>query len=231
MTECIAPSAIQDQDLLAYVEGEASDAVAEHVRACAYCARRAAALAELDGWLSATVYRASCPSADDLLRWQMHLLPGDAELVVAAHVRECAQCQRDLEELTAQDKAASALLRKLQSARRWLEALPVLPRPGLALVRGAGAAQRRYQVDDLQVVVGVQSGRTGDRLMGRFYPPAGERDQVAGIEVWLVQDGQLWSSTTDEQGRFSFEQVTEGTGDLGFNWHGEAVLIRDIELP
>ena len=50
---CIAPQEIQEGDLLAYIEGEASSAVVRHVAHCAACAQEVQSLREVDVLFSA----------------------------------------------------------------------------------------------------------------------------------------------------------------------------------
>jgi hypothetical protein len=232
MTDCINPTEIQEGDLLAYAEGEASPAVQDHVQRCAHCAERAAVYSRLDQWLLAESYRTSCPTPDTLARWQLHLLPADEELSVAAHVRACPHCTHELEELAVVDNdLRSALLDLLPGVSRWLEATLVTAPPRPAGQRGVSAPQQRYRAGDLDVFVGSQMEAGGRRLIGRLRPLADQRVDAVGVEVWLVQGGQaLGSRFTDDLGHFVFPTVAPGQYDLGFDWQGQAVLIRGVEV-
>lgn len=232
MTECINPSEIQEGDLLAYAEGQASAGVQDHVRRCAYCAERAALYERLDRRLRSGLYRTSCPPSDVLARWQLHLLPTDEELQVAAHVRACSHCTRELGELAAvDDDLLSVLLERMRGVSRWMEATLVTTAPRPVGLRGVAAPQRRYQVGDLDIFVGSQMRLEGRRLMGRLRPLTGEEARVTGVEVWLAQEGRvLQSSLTDDRGHFVFSDISPGQYDLGFAWQGEAILIRDVEV-
>lgn len=232
MTECINPTEIQEGDLLAYAEAQADAEGQDHVRRCAHCAERAVVYSHLDQWLQAGLYRAVCPSPDVLARWQLCLLPADEELPVAAHVRICPHCTRELKELAAaDDDLLSVLLERLRGVGRWVEATLVTAAPQPVGLRGVPAPQRRYRAGALEVFVGSQMGRGSRRLMGRLWPSADRRAQVAGVEVWLVQGGQILSScSTDDRGHFVFPTVAPGRYDLGLGWQGGAVLIRGVEV-
>ncbi len=232
MAECVNPTEIQEGDVLAYVAGQAGADVQDHVRRCAYCAERAAVYGRLDRWLLAGLYRASCPSPGVLARWQFHLLPAGEELRVAVHVRACPHCARELEELAAaDDDLLSVLLERLRGVSRWLEATLVTAAPRPVGLRGVHAPQRRYRAGDLEVFVGPQIGAGGRRLMGRLRPPAHRRAQAAGVEVWLIQEGQVLDSrSTDDRGYFVFPALAPGQYDLGLGWQGQAVLIRRVEV-
>ena len=232
MTECINPTEIREGDLLAYIEGQASAEVQDHVQHCAYCTERAALYDHLDRRLRIGLYRTSCPPSDVLVGWQLHLLPTSQELQVAAHVRTCTHCIRELEELAAlDDDLLSVLLARLQGVSHWLEATLVATTSQPVELRGVAVPQRRYQADDLDIFVGSQMRPEGRRLMGRLRSSAEGETQVAGIEVWLVQEGRvLQSSFTDDRGHFVFSDIPPGQYDLGLAWQGEGVLIRDVEV-
>jgi hypothetical protein len=232
MTECINPTEIQEGDLLAYAEGQASAEVQDHVRRCTHCAERAALYERLDLRLRTGLYRTSCPPSDVLARWQIHLLPTDEELQVAAHVRACPHCIRELKELAAvDDDLPSILLERLQGVSRWLEAtLVATPHRPLEL-RGVAVPQRRYQAGDLDIFIGSQMRPEGRRLMGRLRFFTERKTQVTGVEVWLLREGRaLESSLTGDRGHFVFTDIPPGQYDLGFAWQGEAILIRDVEV-
>ena len=232
MAECINPTEIQEGDLLAYTEGEASSAVQDHVQRCVHCAERAAAYGRLDRWLLAGLYRVSCPAPDILAQWQLHLLPAGEELRVAAHVRACPPCTHELEDLAAvDDDLLSLLLDRLRGVSHWLEATLVTAAPRPVGLRGVPTPQWRYRAGDLEVFVGSQMGSGGRRLIGRLRPPADQRARAVGVEVWLLQGGRaLGSRSTDDLGHFVFPAVAPGQYDLGFGWQGQAVLVRGVEV-
>jgi hypothetical protein len=202
----------------------------------------------MDRLLRAGLYRTSCPPPDVLSRWQFHLLPADEELQVAAHVRGCPHCTRELGELDAvDDDLLSVLLERLQGVSRWLEATLVATTDpkgfwigleqsaplGSEMVRsrGAPATQQRYITQDLDIFVGSQIGTGGRRLMGRLRPPTDTQTAVESIEVWLVHEGQVLSShLTDARGYFVFVALSPGRYDLGFGWQEQAVMIRGVEV-
>ena len=222
-TQCINPSEIREGDLLAYTEGEADPQVADHIRRCAHCAALATRYAQTDRALRWGLYRATCPSADELGRWQLHILPPDEELRVAAHVRSCPRCQRECMELeAADDRTMSVLLDLLKAATRWLIPTRVAAPQS---VRGGLPPQQRYQTEGLDVFVGPMLVGDQRQLRGRLRPP------TPGVTIWLVRDDQPpRSQTTDDAGYFVFPNVAPGHYDLGFGWQGQAVILRAVEV-
>jgi anti-sigma factor RsiW len=93
---CIDPAAIREGDLMAYVDGIAEKAVAQHIRRCPACARAAQELAVLQSALTINLYRHSCPDPDLLLAHRQGELEGGEELALAQHLRQCPHCAREL---------------------------------------------------------------------------------------------------------------------------------------
>jgi hypothetical protein len=67
---------VTDAELLAHIEGEADDALAERIRQSASLTQRARQLERESRWLAANLFRQSCPDADALGDYHVGLLPG-----------------------------------------------------------------------------------------------------------------------------------------------------------
>jgi anti-sigma factor RsiW len=99
--ECIAPDEITDEQLIAYIDGEADSATREHVCRCPYCAKRAHDYDLDQQALRALLYRADCPDAQTLGEYYLGvglLSPAD-RAVIEAHLQECSLCAGDLAKL------------------------------------------------------------------------------------------------------------------------------------
>ncbi|MBN1177672.1 MAG: zf-HC2 domain-containing protein [Anaerolineae bacterium] len=220
---CIDPSEIREGDLAAYADGEADERVRRHVRRCAHCAALVARYAHTDHTLRAGLYRAACPPAETLARWQLHILSPEEELRVAAHVRACPHCQRECMELEAAgDSAMSLLLDHLKDVTSWLVASrTAAPQP----VRGGVPPQQRYRTAELDIFVGTIVVQTQRQLRGRIRPP------IPGATVWLMPpDAPPRNCQTDITGYFIFPDVPPGKYSLGFAWQGRAVFLRDVDV-
>ncbi len=233
MIECIKPDEIEEGDLLAYADGEANAAVQAHVRRCAYCTNQVAIYSNLERRLLIGLYRTNCPDPDTLAHWQLHLLPANEELRVAAHTRICLHCSRELAELNVVDDGLlTSLLAQLPDVMGWIEAKLMVTTPQAAgLRRSFPTNQKRYYIDNLDIFVGAQPIGKERRLVGRLHPTSDSQNQVNNLPVWLAQKGEvLADQTTDKQGRFIFTNVSSGQYDLGFGWQGKAIIIRDVEV-
>jgi anti-sigma factor RsiW len=234
MTKCIEPSQIKEGDLMAYVEGEADGRVRDHVGRCPACAGKVAQLRRTNQALLTLMYRASCPLSEVLGQYQLDLLSPDERLKVAAHVRTCPHCSRELDELrTRKDDLTHAVLQVIQGAVRVVEAALVTP-PRLRPVgvRGRGrearAEQRAFHGAGLDVLVGFQPVATHKRE-GTLVGAVVQAEAVAGGRAWLFQEGEKPTfSLVDELGTFTFEEIRPGEYDLALEVGDEALLMREV---
>lgn len=199
---------LRDGDLLAYLEGEASPAVARHVAGCARCRAELAGLRAADALLAAALDRAACPAPEALLRYQAGLLDPAEARGVAAHLAGCADCVAELA-LLADPPAPSLADRLARAGARLIRAvLQPAPAPALAL-RGAQARRATYSAGDHQVILAVAPGRPGSgrhQVEGQLLSPAGP---VAG-EARLLRDDRELVAELDELGFFAFDELAAG---------------------
>lgn len=94
---CSLPPALDDVDLLAAIDDEAGTEVQAHLRACPACAARAREFAELQGMLRRRLFRAFCPTSDELAAFQQGMLEGGRQHDVRQHTAGCPHCRREME--------------------------------------------------------------------------------------------------------------------------------------
>lgn len=98
---CVDPGAVQDWELEAYADGDASTHVVEHLRRCAACRFRLAENLAVDGYLQRALYRFDCPSVDLLRDYHWGYLPIEQQKQIRDHLDRCPRCAAELEELRA----------------------------------------------------------------------------------------------------------------------------------
>ncbi len=231
MTKCIDPQELHEGDLMAFSEGTADEAVAEHVARCPYCASQVQAYRRMNQALSAGLYRRSCPAPERLTLYQMNLLPPKEKLLMSRHVRSCKHCQLDLETLAGKGEGASILERVRRSIDVVEAALTPLPRRASGL-RGTAPALLRYESAEITIDLSVQPGHTrGERtLIGRVIDKEESPHRTTGEEVWLVTSEEGWVTPIDADGTFTFENVLPGTYVLAVNQGGNVVVAKDITM-
>lgn len=232
--ECISPPELDDQTLLAFIDGQAPAAVTEHVRQCAHCRERARRLARLLGRLTTLFYRFECPTPAELGEYHLELLPAAQTAAIERHLADCLHCRREVAQLegylTHLEPAAQPEPGRLQEtvehARVWLARLvgggaasgPVGPfalSPAFAGLRGKDAeAPLVYQAQDAQVIIEVKE----DAESLNHYALLGliiGMDEPAGLDARLLHGGQQAAATeVDELGNFVLTSLVAGEYDL-----------------
>lgn len=100
MTEvCQYPPPLTEDDLSALIDGEEDDQLKDHVRRCPYCAARLEQAGQIEGDLSMTLYRGTCPDSFTLGQYQMDMLEDpEQRATIAGHLDHCPHCRQDLKE-------------------------------------------------------------------------------------------------------------------------------------
>lgn len=237
MTRCIDPTAIEEGDLMAYLEGEADQRVREHVERCPACQAEVQRLRETSQALVTLMYRADCPAPEILAQYHMDLLSSSEQLEVAAHVRRCRHCAHELEEFAAEEARGDGLTRMalsvLQGVVQTIEATMVpRGRQCPAGVRGVedGPSAFHFSSDEVDVVIGLQPpvpGAGTRTLLGAVV----QAKAVSGGRAWLFRTGEEpVASPVDRLGTFTFEALPSGTYDLALEVGRKALLMRDVEV-
>jgi hypothetical protein len=240
---CVSPEEIQDGDLLAFVEGEASPAVRAHLARCLYCAQEAAALQQVDALFAVAHYRADCPATEQLLGYQAGLLSPAENRRVKGHVKDCRDCQADLAELAGEpapsmlNRLATAVSQSLQEAgKQLIEAvlLPDQPRPMLAL-RGESQQHAIYQAGPYQLILAKAPPIAGENLWqleGQLGIAEGPPAATWTGQVSLLREGQpVAGDVVDELGYFALANIRPGIYDLSLELNASILLIPAITIP
>jgi hypothetical protein len=181
---CIQGHALDDLELIAAIDGEASSEVMAHLRACHACAERAQHFAGLQGLLRRRLFRMFCPSTDDLVAFHHGMPPGEQHTSIAAHVADCPHCYRELsvlkqiaadalagrappmlgfEHAHSHDGARELSVEEALAGPRQVIAAPPHGRSpsrqqnGSSVAHGSHeVAQYAYQAENLQITIDVQ---------------------------------------------------------------------------
>jgi anti-sigma factor RsiW len=236
--ECIAPGQVLPEDLLAYLDGEAGAAVADHIARCAACAEQVAAYASLGRALRARMFRADCPAAQVLGDLAAGLLSPEETTLVRAHLALCPHCAGELAQLEAalrDDLQAAALPRPGGLARivaRLLE--PSGQAAAFAGVRGAGDAPRVYEADGLTISLTTEAEGSGPArrwlLLALLIDEVGDAP-VAGATLRLLHAGSVAAeATVDELGTATFEGLVAGEYDLELTLGDRLIVVEAIAV-
>jgi anti-sigma factor RsiW len=90
---------VREEQLIAYMDGEADQAIKQHIEACNACAARAEPFIALQRVLLRAFYRLHCPQSQVLGEYYLGLLPEAEVMAIQAHLAECPYCPAELEDL------------------------------------------------------------------------------------------------------------------------------------
>jgi hypothetical protein len=229
--KCINPGEIAEGDLVAYLHGDATPDVAEHIVNCPFCAEQVEQLRVVDAQLLTAFYRDTCPEAEVLADFVLNRLPATEKLRVAAHVRNCARCSevvasvRDL----ADEEPPSLLERLRKMLALALIAQPIAPTAVAA--RGEGW-QRRFEVEDFVITLSAQAGSLTGRVRRRDAPTVTDYSGQA----WLLDKTETTAQAKpvegriDQFGRFQLAIQETGTYALLLEVGEQNVALEAVEL-
>jgi hypothetical protein len=222
---CVAPGALDDDDLVAAASGETSRRVREHLRDCPSCAARAAAYREQLDRLRAGLFRADCPAPSVVGRYAAgRLSPTGTD---AGHIARCLICQA--EAATAAgflDTPPTEDLLLLRRLRR------VVARP-LPAARGRrGAISLRYEAGDVSLTLHPQRAdkpRDQIQILGFVEQAGATLASLAGAPVRLLARGQLVArARLDTIGSFTLGPVAPGSYDLEVDTSEGVIVVPSL---
>lgn len=254
--ECRLPEPLRDEQLLAYLDGEATPAVAHHLESCPACRARLQALSQSERRLLTTFYRRDCPPPLALGEYKLALLPSAEQLAIAQHVTQCPHCALEVAHLEdflvavdlAVDRsvdrhsaaAAPPFLGLAAQARlvvaRLRDSWPNFGSsgaltPALAGVRGTEDVQQIFDTGEgVQIIVDSQldEAAKGQRtLLGLIVGVTNPGEVTAAL--WQAE---RWIGTTavDGLGNFVLTALGPGTYTLLLSNHETVYQINDLEL-
>jgi hypothetical protein len=223
--KCITSPALDDTQIVSYVEGEADDIVVAHIKECPFCSERANRWSLLQNSLRKQLYRVTCPTPVELGDYHLGLLSAPQVLVVAQHLRECPLCRREVVELESflDDPdpevsllgAAKVLIARMigvQSESGQNGENGFIP-SGVAL-RGEAKEPITLQADGIVIVLDLQHTDGGViNVLGQV--AAEDQDQWTEAVVEVRHGNELqFSTTVDDLGAFRFEGIMPGSKEL-----------------
>jgi hypothetical protein len=217
--KCISSPALDDTQIMRYVDGEADEPVVAHIKECPYCAEKASQWTLLQKGLRKQFYRSTCPTPMELGDYHLGLLPAPQALVVAQHVRECPLCTREVADLEDFLEDLARMEDNLLAQAKVLVARLVggeksTLTPNFAALRGEAKGPITLEADGVVIVLDIQSTKEGKvNILGQV--AADDQEQWTDALVELRQGGELqFSSTVDDLGAFHAEGIIPGSKEL-----------------
>jgi hypothetical protein len=237
--KCITSPALEDTQIVSFIEGEADDTVVAHIRECAYCSERANHWTLLQNDLKKRLYRVSCPTPMELGDYHLELLPAPQALIVAQHVRECPLCRRevaDLEDFLTESTPQPGFLGSIKTLIASLVTGPGMEQdypdlasaPAFGGLRGEGEEPFIYQAGQVRIVIEVQDDVEQMGLKTLLGLVTGLETNEFTIQV-SQGDNVIATTSVDEIGNFIISHLSSGHYQLILS--GPNMEIRIPSLP
>ncbi len=232
------PGAITPEDLIAFVDGEASERVSERIAADPTARAAADAYAHAQHRLQDSLYRFACPSPQALGEYDLGLLAAVERTRIAAHVVECPLCAaelRTLRDFLAVEDDAPPVGAVERMRRLVATLLPPPPRTSpYANLRGADDAMARtYQAGDVTITLDlgapVRRGRTS--LVGLIWRNGDDPETIADSAVVLIDENSGTQTTAiDDVGNFAFDDIIPGAYQLEVTLGDDHITIEGVSI-
>jgi anti-sigma factor RsiW len=236
--DCIEPGSVTIEELLAFLDGEASAEIGAHLARCAGCAERVRAYAGMERRLHGALRRIDCPTPLLLGEYALQLLSPVDQTRLAAHVVGCPSCAAELDQLRGFMRAESAAPRPgpLERARRIVATLVAAPPRGAAAgLRGTETATTRtYEAGDVRLTLSVDMVAEGVvDLDGFAWREDPQTPPLAGRAVSLTALADTAAQATtviDTIGNFTFEGIAAGDYRLEVTLEPEVIVIEYVRI-
>jgi hypothetical protein len=232
-----------NQQLLAYLDGEADTTTIATIEGSRSARQRLEGLARLTGKLTARLYRVVCPQPNELGEFQLALLPEHQQAAIQEHLTTCPHCQAELTQLQGYlaDLAAdiepslaerihtiiAQFVRGTLGAGNLGTALPALAPLG---IRGAISEPLVYQAEEQQIVIDLEEAASGQpELRDMLILLTGQTLQIATIQ--LYQDETLLAETSvDQAGNALLTDIASGEYTMRIQSTQQEILIPALRI-
>lgn len=232
------PYGVTLEELIAYIDGEASPRVVAHVRACPVCGPTARGYVRAQGRLTDRLWRFDCPTPHTLGRYELGVLPREVRAAITAHLVVCPRCAdelRQLQDFLAVEPALSAG-GAVRGLRRVVATLLAPPPHGAygGVRRDEARRAEMYQAGEMRIAIGVELGtpRRGD-LTGVVWWEGDPLEALGHGAATLIGPGaQATERTTeiDDLGNFTVHVVISGTYRLEVTLGDHLAIIEGLRV-
>lgn len=212
MNTCISPEEIEAWELEAYLHGNASSKIVQHVARCPACSTRIDELRSFHHQLQRALARVDCPSAEALQQHRWRQLPQPTAREIDAHLKLCSACRAEYATFTGPEPGTAQQV--LAAVRQRLSVLTAILQPSLApapVLRGADSPPTIYRVPETcwEIILTQTTGTRGHVLSGQLL--GADPEEMAEAQAGILSDDKLLLETTlDQTGWFVLQPLPAG---------------------
>ncbi len=239
---CVLPPELDNKTLLIFIDDKADHHVAAHLEQCPHCREKAHRLTRLNDYLSAQLYRLTCPPPITLGEYHLGVLLRDQMASIARHLVECPHCSREIAQL--RDYMAKPIPTPEPTPLKSIKILVAQLvygggggvwagssglSPGYAGLRGEEQGLYLYQANDVQIAVEVQddAGQQGHKaLLGLV---TGMDTHELSAHLWQIKQ-RVATTLVDDLGNFVIPNLAPGNYKLILSGPEEEVHVREMEI-
>jgi hypothetical protein len=252
MMDCFHTMAPADDDLLKFVLDEVSlpKTAREHIKHCTICQQRLTHYKTMNSYLLSHLYRSECPTSMQISLYAASYLPEQESLLVAAHIRRCPLCAREVAD-TRHSLANTRLMTTaplpLHKIVQYITAIPITAETQLVLRNGTTKVKwpRQYRAETINLLLDLTpTGHQKYIVLGAIsdLQPGSSIDAFEGVEIELhiaqqnlddksaESQSSFMATQVDDLGSFVFNAVPIGTYCLIAHLPGRDVVVEELTI-
>jgi hypothetical protein len=225
---------VSPDEMMAYVDGEATPEVAERIAANPQWSEEARGYARVQEALQQRLYRFDCPSSQTLGEYELGMLATVERTRIAQHVVACPHCLAELETLRAFMTVEADLppVGTIERVRRFVATLVPAPRGAVAGLRGASdAATRVYHAGPFTITLDVAAMRRGRaQIIGLIWREDGDVLPPGSTASLVGASGTVATAEVDDLGNCAFDDVGAGLWQVEVRVGDDIIIIEEIRI-
>ena len=233
--KCTSPPPPDDLDLAMLLDGEADMHVRIHVDGCSACHARLVALGEQKRAISVQLYRAGCPTPEELRDAQLGDLTRSDENFVMLHSANCPHCVRELAILRsflADDAGTESVTGSIaERIGIWLGRLISGGAAPALDLRGDATALQLFEAGDAQIALesNPDPAQHGRYILGGLV--SGIDPQSLIVHLWHNGVHQGTAPVDPLLGDFRISNLPAGTVELLIQGADRTIHLADVHVP
>lgn len=241
--KCIYNKPLSDEQLLAFLDGEADSDTINHLRECPYCQGQLRAMETFEQRL----VRATHPNRHTLLDFSFGLTSEATIESLRPHVERCKRCQKILAEFESyKEESYQPVIQSAPSSRPAIRRLRpgellhelvayLLPQQVAAMpVLGNGERSLVAEAGDVKLFLNIGPEGQGFTISGQVVAEAEKQEVWEGALATLAplnSQGNSYSALLNDLGEFTCQYVRPDTYKLRIeSLAGIALILYDVSL-